>query len=171
MIEYCLFMLMDPPLWVVGKDRNSPQGRRRPSSPFFLLEGNSLICTCFWTNIEVLFLFYTEARSPKTARLNWNQTRLASTSTTPPSTNKGTGGKTPIISSDCKCRPEEFTCSSAVSTAPGSQRNGSSRRKGQLSFTIKVFIFPYFFIFIFKRALCGLHFLIFIMTFLWRVRD
>lgn len=146
MIEYCLFMLMDPPLRV-GKDRNSPQGRRRPSSPF-LLEGNSslsfvrVFLNKYWSS---LFFFYTEARSPKTARLNWNQTRLASTtSTTPPSTNKGTGGKTPIISSDCKCRPEEFTCSSAVSTAPGSQRNGSSRRKGQLSFTIKVFIIPFF---------------------------
>jgi len=90
----------------------------------------------------------------KTARLNWNQTRLAAATspstppmaaaaaafTPPPTRIGGGGGKTPAVvtsgNNDCQCRPEEFTCPASAHHASASGTTG--RRKGQLSFSVKV---------------------------------
>ncbi|XP_046657715.1 low-density lipoprotein receptor-related protein 4-like isoform X4 [Daphnia pulicaria] len=82
----------------------------------------------------------------KTARLNVNQTRLATTTTTTTTLspagakttqtlNSGGGGMKIASKPDCKCRPEEFTCSSSSTGSAAGTNN--SRRKGQLSFTVK----------------------------------
>lgn len=86
----------------------------------------------------------------KTARFNANQTRptttMATTTSGSPSSSSQTvvtrtsnGGKT--WKGDCQCRPEEFTCSSWSSSGASSSPNNNSRRKGQLSFTVKVYPF------------------------------
>lgn len=80
----------------------------------------------------------------KTARLNVNQTRLAPTSSSPtggimkPATTVTTRTPNRVATGkvDCKCRPEEFTCTSSSSASSNPSNN--SRRKGQLSFTVKV---------------------------------
>ena len=96
----------------------------------------------------------------KTARLNWNQTRLAAATspstppmaaaaaaaaaavTPPPTRIGGGGGRTPAVvtsgsgNNDCQCRPEEFTCPASAHHAAASGASG--RRKGQLSFSVKV---------------------------------
>lgn len=99
------------------------------------------IVTCLLSMIEPA-----ESSRPalKTARLNANQTRLVTTTTTTSSPSKTVatqrtpnGGKTSKL--DCQCRPEEFTCSSSSSlSSGGSSPTNNSRRKGQLSFTVKV---------------------------------
>jgi hypothetical protein len=88
----------------------------------------------------------------KTARLNVNQTRLATATTTSLSPaevktataktlKSGVGGGVKTASKpDCKCRPEEFTCSSSSLSTGSSAASNNSRRKGQLSFTVKVVV-------------------------------
>ena len=76
----------------------------------------------------------------KTARLNVNQTRLAPTTTSSsigvkPATTATTRTPNRAAKIDCKCRPEEFTC---ASSSGSSSPTNNSRRKGQLSFAVKV---------------------------------
>lgn len=82
----------------------------------------------------------------RTARLQANQTRIQSTTSSPWTSSSSlttsssvskpaasataANSKTSKTTADCQCRPEEFTCSSGAN---------NSRRKGQLSFTVKVF--------------------------------